>query len=415
MCADGVVLTASSDRDQVIALDADGGKQLWTFDAGGRIDSPPTIYRGMALFGSGDGSVYCLRLVDGRLVWRFFAAPEERLSVAMDHIESVWPVHGSVLVDDGVAYFSAGRSSYLDGGIVLYGLDPATGEVLSQTKVCSEHSKGHGSTAKQDAETPRQPFVQNATDARTFLAPDRSDAFSMDGATGDVMVSNGHSIFLRHLRFDRKLNAQQTKTRHLFSTSRLVDETENHRIHWVLGTGDFSRIGVAYSWQVNLLAARKRYQYKPNVPFGTLLAFDNKTVWGVRRIDGYKDYELVTWPNTPFQSEEQGGPDIRKMETDEDVGTNEAWTHALDMWPRSLVRAGEMLILGGGPYVVAAQDPSAAYEGRTAGLIRLVRADDGEQISQYELDSPVVRNGLAVAGNRLYAVTMDGSIVCLSK
>ena len=43
--------------------------------AGGRIDTPPTIADGLCLFGSHDGWVYCLRAADGRLAWRFRAAP----------------------------------------------------------------------------------------------------------------------------------------------------------------------------------------------------------------------------------------------------------------------------------------------------------------------------------------------------
>ena len=359
------------------------------------------------------GPSYCVRLSDGKLIWRFLATPQERFSVAMDQIESVWPVHGSVLVDNGVAYFSAGRSSYLDGGVTLYGLEPATGQVLYQKTLRSEHPFGHGATPKQNAEIPKRTFVQNATDARTFLAPDRSDGFSMAGVTNDVMVSNGHSVFLRHLRFDREVNPQETKARHLFSTSQLVDETENHRIHWVLGTGDFSRVGVAYSWQVNLAKARERYRYKPNVPFGMLLTFDEKTVWGVRRPQGYKGYELVAWHNTPFATDERPAPDIRQMTPDEDSETGEVWTKTLSMRPRSLVRAGKLLVLGGGPYTIAALDPWAAYEGRTEGLIRLLRAADGELLTQHELSSPVVWNGLAVAENRLYAATTDGHVVCL--
>lgn len=415
VCAEGAVLTASIDTHQVVALDAGSGEELWRFTAGGRIDSPPTIYRGTALFGSGDGSVYCLRIADGQLVWRFFAAPEERLSVALDQVESVWPVHGSVMVDEGVAYSCAGRSSYLDGGITLYGLEPATGKVLCRTTVESEHPKGHGVTPEQDTQIPKETFVQNAIDARTFLSPDKSDAFSMAGTISDVMVSNGHSVFLRHLRFDRKLNPQESKARHLFSTSRLVDETENHRIHWVLGMGDFRRMGVAYSWQVNMMGARKRYEYKPDVPFAMLLTFNDEKVWGVRRPEGYKGYELVAWPNTPFAADEERGPDIRKMKPGEGPETGEMWTKTLDMRPRSLVHAGEVLVLGGGPYVVAADDPYAAYEGRTGGLIRMVRAQDGALIAQHELDSPVVWNGLAVAGNRLFAATASGHVVCLAQ
>jgi hypothetical protein len=369
----------------------------------------------MALFGCADGSVYCLRLADGQLVWRYLAAPERRFSVAMDQVQSVWPVHGSVLIDRGVAYFACGRSSYLDGGIRITGLDPASGRLLHQRTVCSEHPRGRGSSPEQDAQRPKRTFVQNAVDARTFWAPDRADAFSMAGALSDVMVSNGHSVFLRQLRFDHQLNPQQTGQSHLFSTSRLVDETENHRIHWVLGTGDFSRLGVAYSWQVNLAGARKRYRYKPAVPFAMLLAFDSQRVWGVQRPQGFKGYELTQWPNTPMKPAERGGPDIRKMEPGEDTGTGQLWKIALDMRPRSLVRAGQVLVLGGGPFRISPRDPAAAYEGRTEGVIRLVKAEDGQLLAQHEVSAPVVWNGMAVAAGRLYAVTEDGHIVCLAQ
>ena len=81
--------------------DAATGETAWTFSADGRIDSPPTYYRGRLLFGSRDGWVYCLRAADGALIWRFRAAPVDRRLVAFEQVESAWPVHGSVLVDNG--------------------------------------------------------------------------------------------------------------------------------------------------------------------------------------------------------------------------------------------------------------------------------------------------------------------------
>ena len=53
------------------ALDATDGHSLWAFTAGGRVDSPPTMVRGLVLFGSADGWVYALREADGVLAWRF--------------------------------------------------------------------------------------------------------------------------------------------------------------------------------------------------------------------------------------------------------------------------------------------------------------------------------------------------------
>ncbi len=130
--ADDTVYVASIDTHTVYARSADSGQPRWHFTANARIDSPPTIHRGLVLFGCTDGKVYCLRASDGELAWRFHAAPVEAHCVVRGQVESRWPVHGAVLVQQGVAYFSAGRSSFLDGGICLYGLDPATGELLHQ-------------------------------------------------------------------------------------------------------------------------------------------------------------------------------------------------------------------------------------------------------------------------------------------
>ena len=91
------------------------------------------VHEGRVLFGSADGYVYCLRATDGELIWRFRAAPEDRRLSAWEQIESVWPVHGNVLVQDGVVYCVAGRSMFLDGGLRMLLLDPATGEKLSET------------------------------------------------------------------------------------------------------------------------------------------------------------------------------------------------------------------------------------------------------------------------------------------
>jgi len=133
--AGGKVFVASTDEHQVVALDAASGRQAWRFTAGGRVDTPPTVHGGLVLFGSADGYVRCLAASDGRLVWRLRAAPRDRRTVVRGQLESLWPVHGSVLVWDGVAYFAAGRQSELDGGLLLYAADPATGRVIWRRRV----------------------------------------------------------------------------------------------------------------------------------------------------------------------------------------------------------------------------------------------------------------------------------------
>lgn len=407
--AEGYVLLASIDQHRAVALDARDGKTRWSFTAGGRVDSPPTVYRGLVLFGSADGWVYCLRLSDGQLAWRFRAAPEELRTVALDQVESVWPVPGSVLVQNGVAYAAAGRSSYLDGGIVLCGLEPTTGKVVCRERVSNDHPTVGDAPAGNDAAAFVKKIGQNATDYKTFKDPDLSDGFSMDGATNDVLVGDGQSVYLRHLRFDRNGVRQRQPSRHLFSTTSLLDDSEVHRTHFVLGTGDFSRIPVAYSW---IVYNPSRFGSSLVVPYGMMLAFDEGTVWGVRRPKA-GSYLLFAEKNRPFSADEPPLPDFRK--TDAKKLPDFRWGVELTMRPRAMLRAGGSLVLGGMPLGTNPKDLLATYEGRTGGLFWTVSATDGSKTAEYSLPAPPVWDGMAAAGGRLYVSTSDGRLSCIGE
>jgi outer membrane protein assembly factor BamB len=406
--AEGTVLISAIDEHSVVALAADDGSSRWTFTAGGRVDSPPTIYGDLVLFGSADGYVYCLRLMDGELVWRFRASPQDLRTVAFDRVESVWPVHGSVLVFDGIAYVTAGRSSYLDGGIFMYGFEPSTGKVLYQKCVSSEHPRadeGMNGPVEMNAK-----LTQNATDPKTFQAPDLSDAFSIKGGTtSDVLVSDGKSIFLRTFRFDKECVRQGKSARHLFSTSGLLDGNENHRSHLLVGTGDFSRIPVAYSWIANRAGA---YKSHVAVPYGLTLAFDDYTVWGVRRLNGYKLFADV---HESFTGEDDERPDLRALP--KNFKSKWKWSKVVNMRPRAIVRAGNLLLLGGMPTLSDKENSPesfAGFEGRGTGQLWLMSTRDGAKVNEITLEAPPIWDGIAVAKGRLYVSKVDGTLECFS-
>ncbi len=402
--AEGLAIVSAVDTHRVIAFDADTGKLHWSYTPGGPVDSPPTIHAGLVIFGCRDGSVYCLRASDGALVWRFLAAPEDRRTVALGHVESVWPVHGSVLVKDGVAYAAAGRSSYLDGGILLYGLDPRTGRVLHQTRVSSQHATLSDPPAKDRPPTKR--IAQNAADYKTHLDPDRSDAFSMAGTTTDVLVSDGHSVYMRHVRFDATLAQQPTLGRHLLSTSGLLDDAENHRSHWVLGTGDFSRTGVAYSWIAN--SGRSRWNSRLARPYGIMLAFDEKTAWGVRR----SGYQLFSQPNKPFAKDEEPRPDFQPSRN-EPTSISWTWAMSLPVRPRAMLCTEETLFVAGMPRQ-SGPDGHSAFEGRKHGVLLAVAAGNGSKLAEYKLDAAPVWDGMAAARGKLYISLVNGTLACMA-
>jgi len=408
--AGGMLFVAEVDAHTVHALEAETGQARWCFTAGGRVDSPPTLYRGLVLFGSSDGCVYCLRASDGELLWRFQAAPREVGAVAFEQVESLWPVHGSVLVDKGTVYLAAGRSSYLDDGISVYGLDPVTGEVRSTTRLVSQHAGALDAPSELDQAAMRTQIRQNNTDYKTFLAPDQSDAFSMRGALTDVMVSDGESIFMRQLRFDGRLVQQEEKRPHLFSTSRLLDDTEHNRSYWVLGTGDFSRTPVAYPWIVKSSLA---------VPYGVMLAFDERTVWGVHREE--KKGQRLSY--TVFASARPDASDAETLLPDFAARSGQK-NPAADLWkvdlplrPRAMLRGGEHLFVAGtsGPAdPERAPSPGiAALEGEEHGLLQIVACSDGATLGRMRLASPPVWDGMASSREKLYLPLTDGSVVCL--
>jgi len=207
------------DEHRVACLDAKDGKRLWEFAAGARIDSPPAYCTGALLFGSADGWVYCLRASDGQLAWRFHAAPGDRLVGAFGQLESAWPVHGSVLAQNGTAYFAAGRSSHLDGGLYVYGVDIASGKLLHQTKL----------------EGPSYTVDNLKINSKPAM-----------GALPDIMMGDGSEVYMRSVSFDANLK-QQSDRPALQTKGGFLDDSYFKRAPWLFD-GNYANV-IAYDSQ----------------------------------------------------------------------------------------------------------------------------------------------------------------------
>ena len=88
-------MVAVPHRQEVIALDAATGKPRWRIVADGRVESQPTIHRGLVLFGTRSGWVYAVSRDTGATVWRHFAAPSAERIVVNGQLESPWPATAS--------------------------------------------------------------------------------------------------------------------------------------------------------------------------------------------------------------------------------------------------------------------------------------------------------------------------------
>jgi outer membrane protein assembly factor BamB len=399
---------AEKDAHRIRCLDAETGKDVWTFTAGGRIDSAPTIHNGLVLFGCRDGSVYCLRATDGALAWRFAAAPRDERVVSFEQVESLWPVQGSVLVQDEIVYFAAGRSSFLDGGILVYGLDAKTGEVRHH-----HHLEGPWPDVQKDTGTP----------------------FAMEGALPDLFVSDGKDLYMQRIKFDAKLNRLPVKqesslgeldmgANHLAATGGFLDDTGFDRVYWM-----YSK-----RWPGFYFA-----QHAPKS--GQLVVFDDSTTYAVkyfyRRIQwspvfypaeqGYllfadgndnepafanKGVKVLDWLPEGASTDKyrRGGQGVEK-------GTGYVrvqppnWKELIPLRVRAMVLAGDKLFAAGTPDVLDPEDPLAAFEGRKGALLNVYSAKDGKLLKSGKLPSPAAFDGMIATKGSLFIATDDGKLL----
>ncbi|MHC4627704.1 MAG: outer membrane protein assembly factor BamB family protein [Planctomycetota bacterium] len=385
--AAGRVFAADVDAHAVCALNAADGKMQWTYTTGGRVDSPPTYYEGRLLFGSHDGWVYCLRATDGALIWRFKALPD-RLICAYEQIESAWPVCGSILVYENVAYFVAGRNSFLDGGLFLFGLNPRTGRVIHQRNLYGPYGQnGH-------------PIVSPVT------ALGATGAGGIEGNKGDILLAENGHLFLRHEAFTPNLKSVSpdgTIPPHLITSHGFAEPIPHHRSWWTIDT----------TLRYDIATGR-------GPVYGDILVRDGTQFYEVRgyqpsrtasfdpRLNGYTLYagDLATIRVEPGTSTRRAVPRSAALER---------WRANIPLTGKAMALAGDVLFVAGTPVVFPADDLARAYEGRMGGVLWAASAETGEKLAEYRLGSAPVWDSMAAAGGRLYIATQDGKLRCFGE
>ena len=122
------LFVASPREDALLALDTRTARLRWRFMADGPIRFAPAVWNGRVYVGSDDGYLYCLSQAEGALVWKYRAAPAERLVLGNERLISTWPVRGAPVVDNGRVYFAAGIWPFM--GVFVHCLDAVSGSVL---------------------------------------------------------------------------------------------------------------------------------------------------------------------------------------------------------------------------------------------------------------------------------------------
>ncbi len=434
IAADGKVFVSAVDEHTVYALDATSGDEIWHFIAGSRVDSPPTLYNGLALFGCADGWVYALRASDGKLVWKFQAAPSDRQLVSYDQVESVWPISGSVLIEEGKLYCVAGRSMFLDGGLRMLILDPETGKLIAEN-VMDDKVPGSDKDL-QDLMTGKH----------------------MPVAMPDILSSDGKYVYMKSQTFTKdgkrvRVEPQRPDTQygdevHLFAPISFLDESWHQRTYWLYGRA------AGEGWA--------EFQLPPKrVPYGRILCIDEENAYSygrdlellcntsvseyrlfsankepARRV-GIPNLEGSRWPEGRYPTGKENQlaahtvdwKQLAKQPVSKLTALKYNWIEdEPEILVKAMVLANDLLFVAG-PRDVAdekslwgrsneeafqksMQEQAEWLQGDHGSFLQVVSKKSGETLNTYKVDYLPAFDGLIASEGKLYMTTADGALLC---
>ncbi len=358
--AQGLAYVAHSDTHSVIAMDAKSGKVQWRFTANGRVDTAPTIYNGLCLFGSKSGWVFCLNAKTGKLVWKMQAAPVDEQIVAYGQLESPWPVAGSVLIVNDTAYFAAGRQSLADGGILMFAVDPAFGYIRWVERLNTVPQKGFYRNSglefdnydllnREGDGVAMSRWVFNSKSGKMSIEPWSAFSKLKNGDKAAMVPRGSWSYPPRHQRRIKSYTAKRS----------LVSFRENILI------GSLQGRNTIYRREFDLEGGEK---------------FDEKWMTGWAA-SGLSRKGAMPWRSTRLAEKAKWKVEVFDPEQKQTID--------------ALVYAGDRIYLAG-----------------SQGDLQIRSAIDGKLIKSVKLP-PVMWDGIAIANQKLYYSTQDGRLICI--
>jgi len=402
--ADGKLFVVVKDEHAIHALDAKSGETLWTFTAGGRVDSPPTFSDGALVFGCCDGKIYCLDASSGQPAWTFRAPAVNRKHMHFEQIESTHPVHGSVLVLDGKVYAVSGRSRFVDEGIRLLVLDLRTGDIVEETRLGNLDAEG---------EKDFQRFHQG---------------LGMPTARTDILVKEGDTLYMRTQKFSLDGQADNKdlsfkvddalRDRHLLAPTSFMDDSFWHRSYWVYGNGFNSGHGGYH------VAGR-------HFPAGRVLVFDRETVYGYGRLASqYRwstplEFALFAADKNAKVVTDSPKDDTKKQPARRRGGQKfeRQWEEPCDIQVFAMLLAKNRLYVLGVRDVLDELNRGNLFKdnteqdehmlGKHGSVLAIVDPATGEVAKRYEFDFFPSFDGMSAAEGKIYIACQDGTVVCL--
>jgi len=355
-----IAIVGDIDHNEVIAFSVEDGSVRWRYMTGGRMDTSPTVYKGMCLVADHTGYVSALNVQSGDLLYKLRIAPEERRMVSYGKVESVWPAIGGVLVADGVAYASAGRTQGSDGGLVIRAFVPETGKQLWARALPQD---GNGiierTTKRNDA---------------LVLQGDRIIVMGhwLDAKTGEIHQNPRVQIVAKAIKAQAEKLGRQLDKKERITIEQAIDR-QNTSI----------QVGLEglYSWNWTRLGHRKFM----SIGYGG------------------RSGDAVSWsPNCIATCSSRGqvstagyGADPSKAKVNVTFGPERQVT--------ALILSNNLLLVGGGVF----------GKGQPQGFVQAISLADGKVAWEQILPSKLAFNGLAVDRCGILASLDDGTVVCL--
>ena len=358
--ADGLVFVSRPDAQEIVALEADSGEVRWRRGTKGRVDGPPTIYNGLAIYGTRNGYVTALMARNGAPVWQRRLAPHEERIVSHGQVESPWPAAGSVLISNGVAYVMAGRQYLADGGVGVFALVPETGET-KWLRVVNELPEHH------------------------YYA---SNSIEFDAT--DLLVREADHVAMSRWEFDPETGAMEVFEK--------------------IGFGHFKTAGA----EVGVIAERGYWTYGARVGRRVetrgltrpLAVYSSDTLYAcTEEKDGVFRRDFTEASIAAFDREWYNNrlvePARAKMEgeTSRSIRLMNETTWVNESVDEKGIAA---MALVGDKLLVVGQE----------GGLKVIATSDGSVIMEHALPAPIW-DGMAAAYGRVFVATADGRVICL--
>lgn len=248
----------------------------------------------------------------------------------------------------------AGRSTLLDGGIAVFGLDPFTGEMLHRKMM-------------------QGPYVDPT---RNFPLAASSGTLQLEGFKSGIFSIADSKLFIRNQAFMPDLTPvkpQAVRTIHLMASAGFLNDSPQHRTYRTVDQD--LRYG----------GARRGRTLKPTEIYSIFSG------------------DLV---NRKPTGNKNAIPSVGKWA--------KRWNVPTPFAGHAIARSSNTLLAAGVPMLkdYYAEDTNASYAGKRGGLAWLLDAESGEKLQEIKLDAAPTWDGIEIARNNYFICLKDGSVLC---